>query len=193
MGTPYVLSLFEALRDHEADREKLDRASTGFEQRLGTDTQRRLTWPVGEGRYARRDCDDYRPASAPGNGGFTDVMHQQCPALELQPGTLLREFRRICESLQLGPLASHPYCLRHRGASHDLLTRSRSLVEIQKRGRWHSLKSLRRYGKETRSLSEAAKLNLALVDYARQVESHSVSVLSGDFVPDTRLPKFCQP
>ena len=65
-------------------------------------------------------------------------------------------------------------------------TGARSLVEVRNRGRWQSSTSLRKYGKDTRSFSEAAKLNPALVDYAR-------SVLSGDFRPGIRFPKFCQP
>ena len=46
---------------------------------------------------------------------------------------------------QRGP--PHPYRLRHGGASHDFARQRRSLVEIQRRGRWKSFSSVRRYEK----------------------------------------------
>lgn len=46
---------------------------------------------------------------------------------------------------QIGP--PHPYRLRHGGASHDFARQRRSLVEIQRRGRWKSFSSVRRYEK----------------------------------------------
>ena len=50
--------------------------------------------------------------------------------------------------LHLEPLGSpHPYRLRHGGASYDFQSKSRSLVEIQRRGRWKAYASVRRYEK----------------------------------------------
>lgn len=45
----------------------------------------------------------------------------------------------------IGPL--HPYRLRHGGASMDYWEKHRSIVEIQKRGRWRATASVRRYEK----------------------------------------------
>ena len=43
--------------------------------------------------------------------------------------------------------SAHPYRLRHGGASRDYQHKMRSLTEIQKRGRWKSAASVRRYEK----------------------------------------------
>jgi hypothetical protein len=54
-------------------------------------------------------------------------------------------------SLGLAPLGKfHLYRLRHGGASHEAASRLRSLVGIQSRGRWQSLKSVRNYEKGSR-------------------------------------------
>ena len=45
----------------------------------------------------------------------------------------------------LGPI--HPYRLRHGGASRDFALKRRRLEEIQRRGRWRSFASVRRYEK----------------------------------------------
>lgn len=45
----------------------------------------------------------------------------------------------------LGP--AHPYRLRHGGASRDFALKLRRLEEIQRRGRWKSFASVRRYEK----------------------------------------------
>ena len=54
-------------------------------------------------------------------------------------------------SLGLAPLGKfHLHRLRHGGASHEAANRLRSLVGIQGRGRWQSLKSVRNYEKGSR-------------------------------------------
>ena len=54
-------------------------------------------------------------------------------------------------SLGLFPLGKfHLHRLRHGGASHEAANRLRSLVGIQGRGRWQSLKSVRNYEKGSR-------------------------------------------
>ncbi len=50
------------------------------------------------------------------------------------------------------------YSPRHGGASHDLLTGSRSLQEVKRRGRWASDESLKRYGKETKLIEVMARV-----------------------------------
>ncbi|CAK0813222.1 unnamed protein product, partial [Prorocentrum cordatum] len=62
----------------------------------------------------------------------------------------------------------HPYMLRHGGASHDYGSKARSLVDVQRRGRWQSWHSVRRYEKGAR-LSQV----LQMVPAAMQVFSGS--------------------
>jgi len=94
-------------------------------------------------------------------------------------GELRQAFQRCSLHLNLGHLSSHPYCLRHGGASHDLLHQLRPLAEVQRRGRWLSTSSLRRYGKETRLLKEMHKVDPAISALGYQMESQFVSVVSG--------------
>lgn len=61
---------------------------------------------------------------------------------------LRAKMEQASSRLGLEALSSpHPYRLRHGGASFDFQTRSRSLLEIQRRGRWKSYSSVRRYEK----------------------------------------------
>ncbi|CAE8643896.1 unnamed protein product [Polarella glacialis] len=67
---------------------------------------------------------------------------------------------RLC-SKELG-VKMVPYQLRHAGPSWDRIKNFRSLVDIQKRGRWKSLKSVTRYEKATLILSEFDRLPSAV-------------------------------
>lgn len=60
--------------------------------------------------------------------------------------------------------APHPYRLRHGGASHDFLHKQRSLTEIQRRGRWKSQSSVRRYEKGGRIAQLLQSLGQAKLD-----------------------------
>ena len=59
--------------------------------------------------------------------------------------TFLQTARDRLDITGIGPL--HPYRLRHGGASVDYWEKHRSIVEIQKRGRWRATASVRRYEK----------------------------------------------
>ena len=54
------------------------------------------------------------------------------------------------------------YMLRHSGASHDFGTKSRTLLEIKRRGRWRSDDSVRRYEKGGRLSSQLRSLGDSL-------------------------------
>ena len=60
---------------------------------------------------------------------------------------LSRKCKEISDHLQVSTLHPCLFSLRHGGASHDRATGSRSLLEVQQRGRWKSLDSVRRYEK----------------------------------------------
>ena len=93
--------------------------------------------------------------------------------------TLRLEFQSSCQSLGFGAMAQHLYALRHGGVSHDLLTKALTVVEAQRKGRWMSPKSLRRYAKETRLLAEVEKLNPELINLSQQIDSQWNDVLCG--------------
>ena len=78
---------------------------------------------------------------------------------------LTSAFSAKCEQLNLSPLKPRLYALRHGGASDDLMTRRRAALDVQKRGRWSCLSSLKRYGKETRILTEIEKCPTAVITY----------------------------
>ena len=63
------------------------------------------------------------------------------------------------------------YCLRHGGASADILEGRRSLAEVAKRGRWLSDSVVRRYEKATRALQQVNKLDARTLKYAKEVEA----------------------
>lgn len=50
--------------------------------------------------------------------------------------------------------------------------RHRPALEVQRRGDWASDKSLKRYGKETRLLSEINKIPESTLNFGRQVKEH---------------------
>lgn len=66
-------------------------------------------------------------------------------------GAFRSTFDAICHELMLSPLQPCLYALRRGGASEDLRSRSRSPLEVQHRGRWRTVASLRRYGKACRA------------------------------------------
>ena len=73
--------------------------------------------------------------------------------------------------------------MRHGGASHDLLTKSRSVEAVKRRGRWRSDSSLKRYGKETRILSELNKVAPQVIELGEAVAKDIVSLLMNDRLP----------
>ncbi|CAE7241575.1 unnamed protein product [Symbiodinium sp. CCMP2592] len=70
---------------------------------------------------------------------------------------------------KLGPF--HPYRLRHGGASHDFLHKLRDLTEIQHRGRWRSMASVRRYQK-------GGRLTQLMNSLPKAVQKHAIKASS---------------
>eukprot|EP00438_Fugacium_kawagutii_P032235 Skav231695 [mRNA] locus=scaffold597:1206282:1209294:- [translate_table: standard] len=85
------------------------------------------------------------------------ALSQMVSELRLQPNSLLVNMtptslrlwmEQVSSHLRLESLGIlHPYRLRHGGASTDFWEKHRSLAEIQKRGRWRTPTSVRRYEK----------------------------------------------
>ena len=57
-------------------------------------------------------------------------------------------FEKVTSLLQLHALRPCLYALRHGGASDDLLTGRRSVMEVKRRGGWAAESSVKRYAKE---------------------------------------------
>ena len=73
--------------------------------------------------------------------------------------------------------------MRHGGVSHDLMHRLRTVDEAKRRGRWRTDTSLRRYGKETRILSELRKVDARVLAFGELVAHHLADLLAGRMAP----------
>jgi len=69
-------------------------------------------------------------------------------------------WRKVTTSLQHPNFV--PYELRHAGPSWERLLNLRTLAEVQKRGRWKTLKSVMRYEKAGRLQQEMARMEPSL-------------------------------
>eukprot|EP00435_Cladocopium_sp_Y103_P042198 s2255_g11.t1 len=82
---------------------------------------------------------------------------------------LVKEFSKAVTDLGLEHLGTCLYTLRHGGATHDILTRRRSMLEVKQRGRWQSDTSLRRYVKLARLQHEQSKIPKSVSEKGLQV------------------------
>ena len=86
------------------------------------------------------------------------------------PGpTVIIALQDACRALQLEPLAVCRYSLRHGGASEDILSQQRSLLEVKRRGGWRTDSSLKRYGKEALIQSELRKVHPHVIQFGKLV------------------------
>ena len=82
------------------------------------------------------------------------------------------------EPLKLQSLgAPHMYRLRHGGASYDAAMRHRTVAEIQTRGRWQTLKSVKNYEKGTRLSQLFSNLPKSVQRAATKAKEHIADVL----------------
>lgn len=82
---------------------------------------------------------------------------------------LVRTFSGITADLGLEHLGSCLYTLRHGGATHDIITRRRNMLEVKQRGRWQTDSSLRRYVKLARLQHEQSKIPKSIAEQGREV------------------------
>ncbi|CAK0911511.1 unnamed protein product, partial [Prorocentrum cordatum] len=80
------------------------------------------------------------------------------PLWDFDYNLLQRRFGQALEAVGASCLAGTLYSLRHGGASHDRLTASRALMEVQQRGNWRAFNSARRYDKHGRVSIEWMKI-----------------------------------
>jgi hypothetical protein len=72
------------------------------------------------------------------------------PLWDFTPAQLLRAFQEAASQAGLLWLCETLYVCRHGGASRDVLSRARSLLEVQRRGRWGHMDSVKHYEKHAR-------------------------------------------
>ena len=96
-------------------------------------------------------------------------------------------FAQAAAALGLEDIRPCRYGLRHGGASDDLMTRTRSALEVKRRGRWRSDTSLRRYAKETKILAELNKMPPRTLAYGRLVLNRIQAVLEGQHLAPPKL------
>ncbi|CAK0844517.1 unnamed protein product [Prorocentrum cordatum] len=80
------------------------------------------------------------------------------PLWDFDYNLLQRRFGQALAAVGASCLAGTLYSLRHGGASHDRLTASRALMEVQQRGNWRAFNSVRRYDKHGRVAIEWMKI-----------------------------------
>lgn len=134
------------------------RAGCQHVHRMGPDRPQRRVWGPRENRHDGRVCCGGIAAGchAPGRASDQPLPHGALVEPYTEP-TMLPVAQSL-RTLQPQRQIQMSLTLRHGGASHDLLYRIHSLEAVQRRGRWASSKSLRRYGKETRPIELTAAL-----------------------------------
>ena len=90
------------------------------------------------------------------------------PVFTFRYTRFVEELALACEQLQCPRMV--PYEMRHSGPSHDRMVKSRSLLEVQKRGRWKTTRSLVRYEKHTRMLQAWNRLPAAVRAHAERCQ-----------------------
>lgn len=105
------------------------------------------------------------------------------PLWEHPHAKLVDGFAAAQESLKLGHLNSCLYTLRHGGATHDIMTRRRSMLEVKQRGRWGSDQSLKRYVKLARLQTEISKVPLEIREYGLQILKDLPNILNAKLTP----------
>ncbi len=111
------------------------------------------------------------------------LIHEPKPVFDLTLSQYEELFRSFSKDMGLPVSAFTPHTLRHSGPSFDILHHHRTLKEIQERGRWESINSVRRYKKPGRLLLNASRLPLCLQSFQTQHFSSALaSILSQRWV-----------
>eukprot|EP00973_Karenia_brevis_P002864 388771-Karenia_brevis.AAC.1 len=97
-------------------------------------------------------------------GLVVDQLSDQ-PMWDFGSKEILEDVRRIAARQQTLWMFESLYVLRHGGASRDALMKLRSLPEIQRRGRWSSLDSVKHYEKHARTQSHLHQIPRSTLDY----------------------------
>ena len=139
--------------------------------RLGAD------WRRPAARLARRGAAGARGGARPPEPLLFEVTQQQVSKALRDAAKALK----IDESLP----GLHPYMLRHGGASHDFGSKARPIVDVQRRGRWQSWHSVRRYEKGARLSQVLQMAPDAVQDRAARCADSLGEIVSGRRCPCT--------
>ena len=85
----------------------------------------------------------------------------------------------LADMLKITEMEVVPYLLRHSGPSQDYLAKLRTLPDIQKRGRWRSPESVRRYEKAARVMSRLSLLTETQMAFCQLACKHIVRLAEG--------------
>lgn len=83
-----------------------------------------------------------------------------------------KTFRHAAQLAGLAILRPCLYMLRHTGSSSDALNRRRTELGIKSRGRWQRDKTVKKYEKHARSLSQMSELDKASQEFAMLCHAH---------------------
>ena len=87
-------------------------------------------------------------------------------------------FARAIDRLEATHLQAHLYGLRHGGASHDLLSRRHTLLDVKHKGRSATDGSLKRYAMATRLQKEMDKLPQEVLALGNDVKDHFAEMIT---------------
>ena len=101
------------------------------------------------------------------------------------------EFHRVWQSSSaLLQVSTHPYQMRHTGASSDALSKKRTQLAIKSRGGWMSDASQKRYTKMSQIQSSWQRLSASQREFCSLCETHLESIVLGNrALPALHLPK----
>ena len=93
--------------------------------------------------------------------------------------TWLKQFQAAASLLGLEKWDLSLYVLRHSGPSDDHLAKRRTLDEIQRRGRWSTQTSVRRYEKSARVTSQLKLLSVPQLKFCQECNEHLREIFMG--------------
>jgi hypothetical protein len=101
--------------------------------------------------------------------------------------TFLKIFGEASLKAGLGVWQVTPHVLRHTGPSIDYLRKARTLDEIQRRGRWASSNSVRRYERASQVNARLLALTDSTVRFLEQASLEAPNMLSLGIAPSAQL------
>ncbi len=107
------------------------------------------------------------------------------PLFNFTLGQLSASFAEAVDVCRVTALRPCLYSLRHGGASEDFLRRRRTLEEVKGRGRWRTEKSVRRYTKEAKLISELHWIDPKIIVHGEFIEARIQALF---LYPDTVEP-----
>jgi hypothetical protein len=128
---------------------------------------------------------DHPPGLGPALGAYKNQYRPSMTLFPFQPSLVTTVWRAAVEAA--GAPGSVLYQLRHAGASGDLLALRRSMLVIQSRGRWKSIRNCRRYSKSGQVQRSLAKLSPSQMALGIASLKNLEGLVLGSWSPPSRL------